>query len=343
VFDISNPAAPAPKETTIPPFGGPNGDVIRNHGDYLIVGPFAVWRLWQRAYFYEEHVSQSSEIDQSALNVVRALFTPTGSGDIDWYLSADGGANWQAASPSVHWRRLTKPGADLRWRAVHNMPADAVNAAATQVDVEWRFDAAVIDSVTDVSGSAGDWARVHFTRSGYDFPGETIQPISYYEVYRQSDDALVMTIFATTQDKYQARVPALGNGASESFYIAAYTLGGTRYDGPPGSGASRIIVGTGDEPVAQNYALYQNAPNPFNPTTVIGYDVAVGGGAVTLEIFDVSGRLVRTLVDGAQSEGQKRAMWDGRDNRGNRVASGVYIYRLRAPGFVESRKMTLVQ
>jgi flagellar hook assembly protein FlgD len=89
--------------------------------------------------------------------------------------------------------------------------------------------------------------------------------------------------------------------------------------------------------------LHQNTPNPFNPTTVIRYDVPAAGGNVTLRIYDVAGRLIRTLVDGAQTSGQKSVTWQATDDLGSRVGSGVYFYHLRAPGFSETRKMVLVQ
>jgi hypothetical protein len=91
------------------------------------------------------------------------------------------------------------------------------------------------------------------------------------------------------------------------------------------------------------YELYQNVPNPFNPTTVIRYDVPAGGGKVTLRVYDVSGKLVRTLVDGVESPGQKSARWDGANERGEHAASGVYFYRMTAPGYVEKRKMVFLQ
>ena len=95
--------------------------------------------------------------------------------------------------------------------------------------------------------------------------------------------------------------------------------------------------------IPQTYGLYPNVPNPFNPTTVIRYDVPAGGGVMTLRIYDVSGALIRTLSDGPQTAGQKTATWNGKDNRGRSVASGVYFYRLQAPGYEKTRKMVLVQ
>jgi hypothetical protein len=91
------------------------------------------------------------------------------------------------------------------------------------------------------------------------------------------------------------------------------------------------------------FALYQNVPNPFNPETVIRYDVPPGGGKVTLRVFDVSGKLVRTMVDDMESPGQKTARWDGTNERGEHVASGIYFYRMTAPGYVEKRKMVFLQ
>jgi len=90
------------------------------------------------------------------------------------------------------------------------------------------------------------------------------------------------------------------------------------------------------------FALHQNAPNPFNPSTVVSYELGKDEW-VELEIFDLLGRKVRTLVDEPRSSGSHLATWDGRDDRGVRVATGAYLYRLRAGGFVASRKLLLIR
>jgi photosystem II stability/assembly factor-like uncharacterized protein len=89
--------------------------------------------------------------------------------------------------------------------------------------------------------------------------------------------------------------------------------------------------------------LYQNRPNPFNPTTVIRFDVPTGGAHVSLRVYDVRGNLVRTLVDGVEAPGERRVVWNGRNEAGNLVATGVYFYRMTAPGFEMTRKMVLLQ
>jgi len=86
--------------------------------------------------------------------------------------------------------------------------------------------------------------------------------------------------------------------------------------------------------------LAQNVPNPFRPSTSISYELACSG-AVSLRIYDVSGRLVRTLVDGSQQAMTHRIEWNGDDDAGRAVASGVYFYRLEAPGVSETRRMVL--
>lgn len=95
-------------------------------------------------------------------------------------------------------------------------------------------------------------------------------------------------------------------------------------------------------PVARRYALTQNMPNPFNPMTEISFELPERI-PVRLQVFDLRGRLVRTLVDGPREAGVQRVTWDGRDARGARVASGVYLYRIQAGDWVDQRKMTLVK
>jgi len=105
-----------------------------------------------------------------------------------------------------------------------------------------------------------------------------------------------------------------------------------------------VITGIGDGgvQVPKEFALYQNYPNPFNPTTTIKYDVKQST-EVKLVIYNMLGQEVRTLVNNRQDAGYKTVVWDGLNNRGSRVASGIYIYRLQAGDFVQARKMILMK
>ena len=91
------------------------------------------------------------------------------------------------------------------------------------------------------------------------------------------------------------------------------------------------------------FALYQNLPNPFNPTTTIMFEVPTSSGHVKLSVYDVSGRLLRVLRDKHYEAGRYEAEWNGRDARGQVLPSGVYFYRLDAEDFGETKKMVLVK
>jgi len=90
------------------------------------------------------------------------------------------------------------------------------------------------------------------------------------------------------------------------------------------------------------YRLSQNHPNPFNPETTIRYQLAETG-VVRLSLYNVSGQLIRTLVDGAYPAGTYTATWDGTDDAGQAVASGVYLCRMVAGDYRAVRKMVLVR
>jgi hypothetical protein len=95
--------------------------------------------------------------------------------------------------------------------------------------------------------------------------------------------------------------------------------------------------------VPRRTGLDPAVPNPFNPTTTLRFGVAQPG-PVQLLIHDVRGRIVRTLVRAAHLEpGWRQVTWDGRDDRGRRVASGVYHARLEAAGLSFTRRLTLVK
>ncbi len=114
----------------------------------------------------------------------------------------------------------------------------------------------------------------------------------------------------------------------------------------------RHPVGIGDdsdEPAGslpRAFALGQNYPNPFNPQTSISYSVQGDEGQVTdvtLTIYDVRGRRVRTLVDGEKESGVYTVTWDGSDERGRKASSGIYFYRLESGDQVAVKKMVILK
>jgi hypothetical protein len=96
------------------------------------------------------------------------------------------------------------------------------------------------------------------------------------------------------------------------------------------------------EAVPTAYTLYQNYPNPFNPTTEIRFDIPEAV-KVELKIFNILGQEVMTLVDDVRAAGAYRIFWDGKNAGGLSVASGVYVYQLKAGNFQDAKKMVLLR
>lgn len=95
-----------------------------------------------------------------------------------------------------------------------------------------------------------------------------------------------------------------------------------------------------DTPAA--YKLAQNFPNPFNPSTTIMFDMRAKGN-VSLKIYNVAGQLVRTLVNGVKDAGPHKLTWDGRNNSGVAVSSGVYFYKMETKDFSQTKKMIMLR
>jgi len=92
----------------------------------------------------------------------------------------------------------------------------------------------------------------------------------------------------------------------------------------------------------KNFALYQNYPNPFNPGTAISYQLPAFSH-VQLKIYNIQGQKIKTLVDESQEAGLKSVVWNGSDDQGRKVASGIYVYQLTAGRFSLAKKMLLLQ
>ena len=102
-------------------------------------------------------------------------------------------------------------------------------------------------------------------------------------------------------------------------------------------------VAEGDATVAPaEFALLQNRPNPFNPVTTIGYALPEQAH-VTIKVYNVAGALVKTLRDERQEAGSRSVVWDGTNDGGRKVASGVYLCRMSAGAFTDSRVMVLLK
>ena len=103
-----------------------------------------------------------------------------------------------------------------------------------------------------------------------------------------------------------------------------------------------VASGVDDTPGKSGITMYQNVPNPFNPSTRISFDLTQRED-VTVSVYDVKGRLVNTLFKGALDVGPHTVEWDGTSARGSRVSSGVYLYVLRTSTETISRRMVMLK
>jgi 5'-nucleotidase len=167
----------------------------------------------------------------------------------------------------------------------------------------------------------------------------------------------IVDFLARGGDQYPFRgQPFVIMGVSYQQALANYItdgLGGliTAADYPEGGEGRIVTEGTvaiddGSQPdgavPAPALALHQNYPNPFNPQTTIAFSLE-RGEQVRLDVFDLGGRHVRTLVDGARPAGEHAVLWDGSTEAGGRAASGTYLYRLVTDSRVLQRSMVLVK
>ena len=159
----------------------------------------------------------------------------------------------------------------------------------------------------------------------------------YFSVYRSDNpDALGSLVGTTTGIEFvEENVP---NG---DWY---YQISATDFNGNEGDyTVASIVVGIGDDNNLPNeFSLEQNYPNPFNPSTSIEFALPQTVD-VSLKIYNIRGQLVKTLVDGSKAAGRYSLTWDGTDNFGSRVASGTYIYSIKAGEFVNNKKMVLLK
>lgn len=163
-----------------------------------------------------------------------------------------------------------------------------------------------------------------------------------YDVSNPSDVVLL--------DTYDTAPALTGDGYEGAYGVYPFGPGGIVYVSDSDNGLYLFTVedfagvptGVVATPDARAARLIGNYPNPFNPSTTIAYEVARTGD-VSLAVYDVDGGLVRVISRGRASAGRREARWDGTDERGRRVASGVYFVKLTAGGAADTGRLLLLK
>jgi hypothetical protein len=170
--------------------------------------------------------------------------------------------------------------------------------------------------------------------------------------YSISDDvgwlSCTPTSGTSTGEHDQITVQYSTSGLSPGSYSATVTISDPNASNNPQTISVSLeittdVVEDADEAdLTINFNLSQNYPNPFNPETVIEYIISKNC-QVEISIYNLVGQKVRTLLCEYQNAGEKKSTWDGRDNQGNELGSGIYFYRLQAGDFCQTKKMVLLR
>ena len=181
-------------------------------------------------------------------------------------------------------------------------------------------------------------------------PGQEVDPgdSSNYEVIISTQSDFSDTVLVAITSDTTFTVPD-GLQPAQDYYwkvtcidtSGARTESGSAFMFRTADTATDVESGHSDF-VPDEFALFQNYPNPFNPETLITYQLP-RNAEVELTIYNLTGQQVRLLVNEAQSVGTHEIRWNGTDDSGNRVSSGVYVYRLRTGDFSQSNKMLLMR
>ena len=154
------------------------------------------------------------------------------------------------------------------------------------------------------------------------------------------------TSFGWTQFYVDVEVPEPPAGKeAKSLDVRLHPLG--KFQGTVWMDALEIkVIGTTtvgtDEALPVSYELFQNYPNPFNPSTIISYALPKASH-VTIKIYDMLGREIKTLVNSEQNAGILNIQWNGNNNFGTKVSTGAYIYMIKAGDFFQAKKMILLK
>ncbi len=239
-------------------------------------------------------------------------------------------ADIQTTSPELTFDMdISTTGDYIIW--VRMMPV-ASDANSVHVGVDGVIDPLSKGIQTQV---LGDWIWLSLAR-GSNTLEQTISSAGVYtfNLWMREDGTLIDKIVLTTDAGF---VPT-GEGPAESPQSSAPASKSNR------GGMDALAIGDQTESIdlPTEYALKANYPNPFNPTTTIQFDVPEASD-VRLEVYDMMGRRVATLVNGSLNAGRYEATWNARSDAGTAVASGVYLYRLQAGSFESVNRMVLMK
>ncbi|MDP2172625.1 MAG: chitobiase/beta-hexosaminidase C-terminal domain-containing protein, partial [Candidatus Cloacimonadaceae bacterium] len=168
------------------------------------------------------------------------------------------------------------------------------------------------------------------------FTGGLPWGLSGFQIFRNNQ------LIATENDPNLTNLVDVPPPGTYTFFVKAIYFG--EYASPPSQTASVITGSSNDDPGTPNLltALIGNHPNPFNPSTSISFSLKEAG-IVHIDIYNQKGQLVKNLLDESKNAGVHSAVWNGNDNNGKPVSSGIYYYRMQSGSYGSTRKMLMLK
>ncbi|MBI5866871.1 MAG: T9SS type A sorting domain-containing protein [candidate division Zixibacteria bacterium] len=247
--------------------------------------------------------------------------------------------------------QVSVPSAQARWRKIGGRPGYYEGFAYSGIDVKSNAD---VDSV---------WFTLSWDAARFCVRFSNISPralivsnngtayvrvsnVQTSSLYQRFATIRVDNNYGTNQSGGWTISNDSAQGACAIGPVTTTGVGGSIFVGPGGSTACAISQPSENlyklSNVPEKFELLQNYPNPFNASTVINFDLAAPG-QTTLEIYNIMGQLVAKPFDAFTEAGRYSIRWDGRDERGQTAASGVYLYRLQSGSMVATKKMVILK
>jgi hypothetical protein len=190
-----------------------------------------------------------------------------------------------------------------------------------------------------ISVDGGEWTIIEPV-NGY--PANTIIGLQGAPGFGGETDGWIPAMFDIadyigSDVQFRFQFGSTNNAENRGWFIDHFTIYGADLPGS-GSGIANHFI---DE-IPDYFSLYQNYPNPFNPTTTIQFELPQRTN-FTLRIYNVNGKLIKTLIDEFMEAGYHSVVWDGTDAAGKAVNSGLYIYHLESKDYSKTKSMILLK
>jgi hypothetical protein len=210
-----------------------------------------------------------------------------------------------------------------------------------------------VDDITDYFGTAPDMGAFEYIAqvtglqyyiqdSSVTLTWDPITDAQYYKVERSTDAQFTTDLVINDDVQYTFYIDDDLEWDTEYFYrVAAYVGIWTFYSDAISVILNWMDVATTDQ-IPMSYAVHQNYPNPFNPVTTLRYDLPEDA-LVNITIYDMVGRVVKTLINDQQTAGYRSLQWNATNDSGAPLSAGMYLYTIQAGDFRQTKKMVLLK